>query len=89
MPQPDRERLAAGIARGLKAATSSERVAFVIVIDDRGDVPMFSPIERQTRGVAFVDQEGRFNVAFDLIDDRIDPDDLERDVGALITGSGR
>jgi len=71
----DRQRLAAGLARGLTSAGPSERVVFLLRIDDGDQVPWFTPDDRLTRGIAFVDLEGRFNVAFDLVDDRVDPKD--------------
>jgi hypothetical protein len=75
MAVEDRQRLASGLARGLVSAGSHERVLFVLRIDDRGEVPWFTPDSRLTRGVAFVDLEGRFHLAFDLIDDRIEHND--------------
>lgn len=72
MEVADRQRLAAGLARGLTSAGPRERVLFLLRIDDSGEVPWFTPDERLTRGIAWVDLDGRFNLAFDLIDDRVD-----------------
>ena len=75
MEAADRQRLAAGLARGLTSAGPHERVVFLLRVDDSGQVPWFTPDERLTRGIAWVDLDGRFNLAFDLIDDRVDLDD--------------
>lgn len=73
----DRQRLAAAIARGLASAGPRERVRFLLSIEDEAHTPWLTPGVRQTRGIAFVDLDGRFHVAFDLVDDRVDPDDLD------------
>lgn len=71
----DRGRLATGLARGLIQADPGERVLFVLRVDDGPQEAWFTPEERFTRGVAFVDLDGGFNLAFDLVDDRVDPND--------------
>lgn len=73
----DRQRLAAALARGLTSAGPRERVRFLLSIEDDAHTPWMTPPERQTRGIAFVDLDGRFHLAFDLLDDRIAPDDLD------------
>lgn len=73
----DRGRLSAALAEGLRRAAPHERVSFVLRVDEQSDVPWFTPDQRLTRGVAFIDPEGRFNLAFDLIDDSVDPNDPE------------
>lgn len=77
MEVEDRQRLAGALARGLVQAGPRERVRFMLSIEDDAHTPWFTPTERQTRGIAFVDLDGRFNLAFDLLDDRSDPDDLD------------
>ena len=69
----DRQRLATALARGLLDAGPRERVRFWLSIEDGELTPWLTPTARQTRGVAFVDLEGRFHLAFDLLDDRVDP----------------
>lgn len=73
----DRERLAAALARGLSDAGPRERVRFWLRIEDDAHTPWLTPDERQTRGVAFVDLDGRFHLAFDLLDDRADPNEVD------------
>lgn len=76
MEPSDRTRLADGLARALVGAGPRERVRFLIRIEDDAHTPWITPTQRLTRGVAFVDVEGRFNLAFDLLDDRVDPREL-------------
>jgi hypothetical protein len=73
----DRQRLAVALARGLTSAGPRERVRFLLSIEDDAHTPWMTPDERLTRGIAFVDLDGRFHLAFDLLDDRVDPDDLD------------
>jgi hypothetical protein len=73
----DRQRLAAAIAKGLTQAGPRERVRFLLGIEDDAHTAWMTPEIRQTRGIAFVDADGRFNLAFDLLDERVDPDDLD------------
>lgn len=73
----DRRRLADALARGLVHAGPRERVRFWLSIEDDAHTPWFTPVSRQTRGVAFVSTDGRFHVAFDLLDERVDPQDLD------------
>jgi hypothetical protein len=77
MEVEDRQRLAAAIARGLTDAGPRERIRFLLSVEDDAHTPWLTPGERQTRGIAFVDLDGRFNLAFDLLDDRADPDNLD------------
>jgi hypothetical protein len=77
MAVEDRQRLAAALARGLTEAGPRERVRFLLSVEDDAQTPWLTPSERQTRGIAFVDLDGRFHLAFDLLDDRADPDDLD------------
>ena len=76
MEPGDRTRLADGLARALLDAGPRERVRFLLRIEDDAHTPWITPTQRMTRGVAFVDLDGRFNLAFDLLDDRIDPREL-------------
>jgi hypothetical protein len=73
----DRQRLAAALARGLTSAGPRERVRFLLSVEDDAHTPWLTPGERLTRGIAFIDLEGRFHLAFDLLDDRADPDELD------------
>ena len=73
----DRLRLAAALAKGLVQAGSSQRVRFLLSVEDNAHTPWITPEDRLTRGVAFIDLDGRFNVIFDLLDDRIDPRELD------------
>jgi hypothetical protein len=73
----DRQRLADALARGLTSAGPRERIRFLLSIEDDAHTPWMTPDERLTRGIAFVDLDGRFHLAFDLLDDRVDPDDLD------------
>lgn len=77
MEVEDRRRLAAALARGLTDAGPRERIRFLLGVEDDAHTPWLTPSERLTRGIAFVDLDGRFNLAFDLVDDRVDPDDLD------------
>lgn len=77
MAVEDRQRLAAALARGLLEAGPRERIRFLLSVEDDAHTPWLTPDERQTRGVAFVDLDGRFNLAFDLLDDRADPNDVD------------
>ena len=77
MAVEDRQRLAAALARGLVDAGPRERIRFLLSIEDDAQTPWLTPGARQTRGVAFVDLDGRFHLAFDLLDDRVDPDGLD------------
>jgi hypothetical protein len=77
MDVEDRQRLAAALALGLKSAGPRERVRFLLSIEDDAHTAWMTPRERLTRGIAFVDLDGRFHLAFDLLDDRIDPNDLD------------
>jgi hypothetical protein len=77
MEVEDRQRLAAALARGLTDAGPRERVRFLLSIEDDAHTPWLTPGERQTRGIAFVDVDGRFNLAFDLLDERADPDNID------------
>jgi hypothetical protein len=77
MEVEDRRRLATAIAYGLTSAGPRERVRFLLSIEDDAHTPWMTPGERLTRGIAFVDLDGRFHLAFDLVDDRVDPDDLD------------
>jgi hypothetical protein len=49
----------------------------LLSVEDDAHTPWLTPGERLTRGIAFVDLEGRFHLAFDLLDDRADPDELD------------
>ncbi|PRP98581.1 hypothetical protein ENSA7_65240 [Enhygromyxa salina] len=73
----DRQRLATALARGLTSAGPRERIRFLLSVEDQAHTPWLTPSDRQTRGVAFVDIDGRFHLAFDLLDDRVDPDELD------------
>jgi hypothetical protein len=73
----DRQRLAAALANGLTHAGPRERVRFLLAIKDDVYNAWMTPDDRLTRGIAFVDLDGRFNLAFDLLDDRVDPNDLD------------
>ncbi|KIG13988.1 hypothetical protein DB30_07404 [Enhygromyxa salina] len=73
----DRQRLAAALARGLTHAGPRERVRFLLSVEDDAHTPWLTPDDRQTRGIAFVDLDGRFHLAFDLLDDRVAPDDVD------------
>jgi hypothetical protein len=77
MEAEDRQRLAGALARGLTDAGPRERVRFLLSVEDDAHTPWLTPGERLTRGIAFVDVDGRFNLAFDLLDDRADPDNLD------------
>lgn len=77
MAVEDRQRLAAALAEGLSTAAPDERVRFVLSVTDDAHTPWMTPTKRLTRGVAFVDLEGRFHLAFDLVDDRVAPDELD------------
>lgn len=77
MENEDRHRLAAALAHGLTKAGPRERVRFLLSIEDDAHTPWLTPQDRLTRGIAFVDVDGRFHLAFDLLDDRVDPDDLD------------
>lgn len=76
LEREDRQRLAAALAAGLTDAGPRERVRFLLSIEDDAQTPWLTPAHRLTRGVAFVDRGGRFHLAFDLVDDRADPDAL-------------
>lgn len=73
----DRRRLAAALARGLSHAGPRERVRFWLSIEDDTHTPWFTPIARQTRGVAFIATDGRLNLVFDLLDERVDPQEVD------------
>ncbi|MFV8752905.1 hypothetical protein ACNOYE_20355 [Nannocystaceae bacterium ST9] len=73
----DRQRLAAALARGLTHAGPRERVRFWLSIEDDAHTPWFTPVSRHTRGVAFVETDGRLHLVFDLLDERVDPEDLD------------
>jgi hypothetical protein len=77
MAADDRQRLATALARGLTDAGPRERIRFLLSVKDDAQTPWLTPGERLTRGVAFVDIDGRFNLAFDLLDDRAAPDSLD------------
>jgi hypothetical protein len=77
MDVEDRQRLAAALASGLTDAGPRERVRFLLSVEDDAHTPWLTPDERLTRGIAFVDIDGRFHLAFDLLDDRADPDHLD------------
>ncbi len=73
LEEGDRKRLAGGLARALKRAGPKERALFLLRVEDNASVAWFRADERVTRGVAYVDVEGRLHLAFDLVDERIDP----------------
>jgi hypothetical protein len=65
--------LALAIVEGLRVATPSERVRFSVYNPDR--FLLLIPSGHTTRGVAFLEPDGVFNLVFDVVNGDLDPDE--------------